>query len=440
MNCYCRTIGVVLALVACARPANAQFFDKLSNPKITVMLHHPPGLGLKVSRIAFAQPTGDKADQITDALASDFVNAGMEVLDRQHLQSTLAEHQLNSSGYLNQQTTAQLGKLLGSTALLFVNVQRAATEQQQLRADKQDRNGRTYTDFISRTNAHLKVSIQTVDLTTGRTLQARVFEASPTLDATSSGQCCAAFPSEFDALDLAIHQVVGQAHRLFVSWTEPQQLYFFNDKECEMKSSFNLLKGGDVEGAHKLALASIDGCKADPKMDAKKIAHSLYNAGMSTFLLGDNETALDFLSQAQRSKDIDITTEAMVQVRRAQSLAADARRVDERTAQAAASSQPLMAPPPPPPPPPPAPVPPPATTAGAGTRGGRSTGAPKSAPGGVAPKAGATAPPAPKAATDAAKPKGTPAERLKSLNELFKQGLITQSEYDKKKAEILKEM
>ncbi|MEP7097770.1 MAG: CsgG/HfaB family protein [Dokdonella sp.] len=434
MRPYLSCLSLLTLAIACGTSrADAQLFDRLSNPKITVALNHPPGLGLKVSRIALARPVGDKADQVADALASDLLSGGMEVLDRQHLQATLAEHQLNASGYLNPQTTARLGQLLGSTALLFVNVQRAATEKVLLREPVQDRNKQPHMRYHSQTKAYLKVSIVTVDLTTGRTMQARVFESNPVQTNTTVDNCCAVYPSEFDVLDAGINEVVAQAHRLFLPWQEQQQLYFFDDKECGLKTAFSLLKGGDIDGARKESIVNVETCKTEPKMNEKRVAHSLYNAGMSAFLQADYDVAIDFLMQAQRVKDIGITVEALTQVRRARDLAAESQRVGERTAQAERDALAAAAPPPAPAPPPPevksvAPRP---AKASARTQPPASTAkrAPSSPVIPASPPKEAGAP-----------PRGTVSERLKSLNALFKQGLVSQAEYDKKKAEILKDM
>jgi len=401
-------------LVACAAlctsstRAHAQLFDRLLNPQITVTLSHPPGLGLRVSRIAVAQAVGDKADQVADAITSDFVTGGMEVMDRQHLQSTIAEHQLNLSGMVDQQTAMAMGKFLGSTALIFINVQRAATAQQSLHDFVEDSRRIQHVRYISQTRASLKVSVQTVDLTTGRTFQAKVFEANPVVQTSSIDQCCAEFPTDFEVFDAAIQTVVSQVHAQFLPWTEERKVFFFDDKDCQLKVAFNLLKAGDLDGAAKQSEANVVACQAGPKVDAKKLAHSLYNVGMTAFLASDYAKASDFFAQAQRAKVIGITTEAMAELNRAMALETESRRVDERTAQAAAAQATTA-----PAPPPVAPAPAPAQTASRRTS--------------------ATPP-------TAVKVKATPSERLKQANELLKQGLITQDEYDKKKAEILKDM
>src|SRR5438046_9465871 len=105
-----RMVALVLVLLATVSAAQAQFFDKLSNPTTSVTLKHPPGLGLKIGKIAFGPASGTCADQIVEALISDFVSQQMEGVDRQHLCAILAEHNLTTTGYVEQSTAPAPGR------------------------------------------------------------------------------------------------------------------------------------------------------------------------------------------------------------------------------------------------------------------------------------------------------------------------------------------
>ncbi len=376
----------------------AQLFDRMSNPKVTVTINHPPGLGLPVNQLAFGPATGRRSDEIVDALQADFVRSGMRVLDRRNLQNTLAEHQLNYGGYVDQQTAVQMGKFLGATAMIVVDVSRAATERQPTSTKTTDSHNVVHTTWHSRTKAYLKVSLQTIDLKTGQLFQAEVFDRNAEMENTVEETCCAEYPSEFRVFDLVVEQVVGEVHRLFLVWSEPQQLYFFADKDCRMNLAYDLLKSGDTSGADRQSAENIETCRSTPNINDKQLAHSYYNVGLVAFLEGKYAKALDYFEQAQKVKDIGITTDAMTQLRRAKQASDDLRAFEARRAAALN----------------------PAPAAATGV------------------DAVATAPQA--TAKDSASPKGTPAARLKALNEVYQQGLITKAEYEKKKAEILRDM
>jgi tetratricopeptide (TPR) repeat protein len=398
-------IFTALVLIAHTQ-VNGQFWDKLNNPKIQVTLRHPPGLGLNVKRIAFGPSKGYESDQLTDALTQDFVQNGIEVVDRGHLQSILAEHDFSMSGYVDQTTAAALGKILGPTALIFVNLQRNKVERQQLRDPNvyTDRNGYKHIRFISRTQAFLKASIQTIDLATGRIFQAVSLEANPLQENESFDQCCAEYPPESELQDRAMRQVVEQVHRQFLPWDETRKLYFFDDKDCDLKVAFSYLKGGNVQEAARQSEANLEKCKLLPKGKEKVLARAHYNLGMSRFLLDDYDRAMAGFSEAQRIKTMDITVEAMTELNRARVLSAAMRRVEERMA----------------------------LEASLGVAPSRETASPA---GSKAPVKGGII----KGSTATAGAP-TPEERLKKVENLFRQKLITKSEYDAKRAEILKEM
>jgi hypothetical protein len=149
---------------------------------------------------------------------------------------------------------------------------------------------------------------------------------------------------------------------------------------------------------------------------------------MAYFAVGDFAKALEFLNAAQQVKTSDIATEAIGTCMRAQSLAKEMQRVEERMAldatmgaQKAASAAAAPA----------QPVAPPA-------KGTRTAAGSRPAPAG----APAPTPGAKTAGEPAASPRSeaTIEDRILKLDSLLKRGLITKPEYDKKKADLLKEL
>lgn len=97
--CLFICIGCLGALLS--TPLQAQFLDKLTKPQITVDLTHPPRLGLNIKKVAFGPSNGQCSDEILDRLAGTLVSGGVEVMDRQNLQTVLAEQHLSLSGYMD---------------------------------------------------------------------------------------------------------------------------------------------------------------------------------------------------------------------------------------------------------------------------------------------------------------------------------------------------
>lgn len=395
---------MLLSQIALTREVSAQFWDRMSNPKVQVALRHPPGLGLNVAKIAFGPARGDNSDQFVDALVQDFVQAGIEVIDRQHVQELLAEHEFTLSGYVDQKSAAALGKILGPAALIFINVQRATTEKKQLYEDLQDRQGVRHRRYLSRTQAFFKASVQTVDLTTGRIFQAVTLDFSPKEEHESIDRCCAEFPSEYTVLDNAINLAVIDVHRLFAPWSENREMYFFDDKTCGLKNAHAMLKAGDVEGVFAESKRSVEECQVSPKVKPKVVAHAQYNLGMAHVLKGDYDEALRLFSESQRTDASGITVETMAETRRMKEVAEARRRVEVRAALGAEG---------------------PGANVGAAATTRTASYVSK----------GAAASQAPGPSNE-----GGIEERLRRLDELYRKKLITKVEYDRKRAELLKQL
>ncbi len=316
---------------------SAQGFDAMSNPKIFVKLTHPPGLGLKIDKVVFNPATGNCADQIIDALISDFVNNKVEVIDRENLQTILAEHNFNLTGYVDKNSAVSIGKIIGPSALLTVKVLRCQTEiKDNLYEDEKKYNYETKTNyivraFIARTTVYLKVSIQTTDLTTGKIFTAQVFDYSPKLENRSyDGK--PESPSEFDVQETAFRYLTSAVHRMFFPWTETTDLYFMDDKDGGLKEAFKALKAGYIEQAFELSQKNLEQCKNTPDIKEKVLAHAYYNLGMMHFIKNDYDKALEFFQESQKIRPGKIVTESISECNRAKSLAEEMQKVDDNAA------------------------------------------------------------------------------------------------------------
>ncbi len=329
-----RIFIVLIIIFASISTVNAQFWDEMSNPKVNIRLTHPPGLGLKINKIAFGPSTGNCADQVVSALISDFTNNKIEVIDRENLTSILAEHNFTFSGYVDQSSAAAIGKIIGPSALVFVKVLRCATKQDKLYNNERQHDYKTNTDYtvvayFSRTRAFLQVSIQTVDLTTGRIFSAKVFDYSPERSNKAYGNY-PEFPTDFDVQDIAFQQLVGDVHRMFLPWAENTALYYFDDKQGGLKLAFQALKAGDLDQAFNLSQQNLETCKNTPDIKDKVLAHAYYNMGMSYMIRNDYDKALEYFRESAKLRPGNIVTQAITDCQRAKDLMTAMQKIDEK--------------------------------------------------------------------------------------------------------------
>jgi len=394
-----RPLLALLIVGGLAFPAHAQFWDRLINPDIQVTLTHPPALGIKVQRVAFAPVSTPAAEDLVSACIADLTGTGeIEVLDRGNIEKVLGEQKFTNSGLVDEKSAVELGKLLGSSVLLFVKVQRSDVKHIPLRStepswtDKKGGYPPAVTTFTSKTQVEFNGSVQAVDLATGRIYSQQRIAVSPSKE-VSSDQGMPEYPSETEVRELAVGMARTQVHQMLCAWTEQRKLIFYDDKDYGMKAAYKRLQLNDARGALGLSLEALAAAKADPKAAVKYVGRTNYNVGMCHFILGDYAAALPFLKAARETDPSHkIFAGAEAECLRGIQLAAEMNKVDARSAKVEVE----------------------------------------------APKAQAAA----AAKEPAPAPKGGESveDRLKKLEALKKKGLLSPQEYKAKRAEIMKDL
>jgi tetratricopeptide (TPR) repeat protein len=297
---------------------------------------------------------------------------------------------------MDQQSAMRMGKWLGPTALIFVRLSQCSVEQHRNVSEHKNHKGEIERSYDAILDAHLRGTLQTIDLATGR-----IFAASPIVEdaelVNHSDREPPEFPDRHLVRDQTIGRAVSDASTFLLPWNEEKKLYFFNDKECNMALAYTLLKANDFNGVVRQSEENIESCKSWPKLKDSSMAHAYYNAGLAYLLVNDHEKALSYLSESEKLKGGQIVTDTIAEAVKSAQLEDQMRRVDARTERFEQESmgnanQPAAVQPPPIPP-----------------------------------------PPAPAA-------QGSVEERLKKLDSLFRQGLLTRQEYDAKKAEIMRDL
>ena len=374
---------LVVGLLVVSAPVNAQILARFTNPQVEVTMTHPPGFPLTLDRAAVIARGGECAEEFAEAAIELFAREGVELLDRQNIEAVIAEQDMGASGYVDVNTAVELGKILGSAALILVSTQRCDEEQNRSHERFRTFDGKQGTKYIAKTQGFFKGSVRVVDLATARIFAAQTVEGRSELENTAYDGY-PEYPSRYDARDVALRQALTQAHHMLFAWDERRELYFFNDDECNLRAAFKLLQINDVEGAAEVSVENLKLCEtADVK--PKFFARAYYNLGMVRLLQSRYDEALENLQKAYRLDGGSIIAESIGEARRAQELATAMARVEESASLGPAASQ--------------------------------------APPQSVTPVADSS-----------------PAARIQQLDSLLKQGLISPEEYQQKRKEILSEI
>lgn len=382
---WARIVRSTLVIFVLMTPggAAATWLDELV-ATVDVQLEHPPDLGFTIDRIAFAGATGECSGEFVDSLISTFVDNGVEVVERERLEELLESIDFSASGYVRSEDAVALGQILGPSALVFLDVQRCTEEQDRSSKSYKTKNGTRYT-YLATTTAYFKSSLRIVDVASGRIHSSKVVEATRS-ETNKSSDGYPEYPSKYDLHDAAIGGATVQVHRMFFPWVESRELRFFKDSKCGLKEAYRMVQIGDYEGAAALSGSNLEQCKAQPKTKPKLLARAHYNAGLTRFMQSEHDAALAYFEQAYRIKPGDRMREAVNTCKHAIQLRADMQAYEERLAER--------------------------------QNGGGSQLAVRQ--------------PGPEATSVK--------ERLRQLEGLFKEGLLTEEEYQAKRAEIVAEL
>ena len=368
-----RPLLALLALLATAMApvsiADAQLLARLANPSIDVMIEHPPELNIQVDTIVFGQAVGNCADEVTQALIDDFLHSGLDVVDRDHLNAILKEHNLAARGLSDPSTILAVGEIVGPSALISVRATRCApkretserktTKYETRTTTTKDEDGNettettpvpagTVTTRVAQTSVDMRVSIRVVDLTTGRVFGGRSFATSPALENSldlenSWDDSKPSYPPESAVMDLAVGSVLADVRPMFFGWTESRQVVFYNNDRCGLKLAYRTLRNGEHDRVLELSRRNLEACLQDRKAKKRVLANAYYNLGMAQTIVGDYDEALGNLTKAERLRPGSVVNEAIAETRAAQEASAARDRFNEETQSLAEAKESFLA-------------------------------------------------------------------------------------------------
>jgi tetratricopeptide (TPR) repeat protein len=342
--------AALLALVTASAPLPVQFWSRLANPTVDVLIPHPPELGLNVERVAFAPPRDAASRELADALLSALTRSGtVEVVDRSR-----------------------------AGALLMVDVERDEARHEEALKEDKDREGRVKsTTRTATTRLDYAARIQLVELGPGKVHEVLRVDEHPR--ASLSSERSQPAPPDVAPLRRQVREeAIARAMKQLLPWTEVLKVTFFDDKRYGMEDTFKRLEAGDRKGAWELARRGAEAARADGRGEAKFRGRALHNLGVLAFQEGRREEALAAFREAREIlPDASIFKDAVKDCERATALA-----------EALAKFKPR-----------------PEARGAGGAEGSRSL-----------------------------------EERLEALDRLRRKGLITEADYQSRKAEILREI
>ncbi|MCH7575691.1 MAG: tetratricopeptide repeat protein [Candidatus Marinimicrobia bacterium] len=234
----------------------------------------------------------DLADKITEGL---FASQAYEVLDRQNLAAILQEHSLGESGLIDENTAPQIGKIIGSAAILFGRIQSASySDEVTIQKPYTDKDGKIHNYQVRRAIYQLSATLKVIDVETARILAVK------TLSATSraSKRADNKLPAKIDPNTLYM-RCVNDISREFLRMIAPYQVQvraaFLTDKLLpEVDQAVGLFRAGEWEDG----IAILERVTRKKGLESDVQAKTFYNLGLALISTGRYDEAIEQLKTA----------------------------------------------------------------------------------------------------------------------------------------------
>ncbi len=216
---------------------------------LKVPVQKPANINLAgIKKIAIGEITGNGAGDFSDELTAKlFESDRFDVLDRQHFNDILQEHKLTYSGLMDDSTTAEIGKLLGSAALIFGRVSNYDYNEETTYDTYNDKEGRSHRSYTRKGTASVSISLQITDLRTGKIIAVRklnqnVEEKTRATDKTPAGI------DKNHVLADARNRILKTFMRDIAPYTVTEKVKLLSDKNVPLlEQGINMIKVGEWE-------------------------------------------------------------------------------------------------------------------------------------------------------------------------------------------------
>ncbi|TRZ76377.1 MAG: hypothetical protein D4R93_03365 [Deltaproteobacteria bacterium] len=263
--------------------------------KLFVPVTRPAEINLvKFKRIAIGEITGQGGQNITEDLTQALLESNrFEVLDRAHLDKVLGEHNLTTSGFIDEAKASEIGKMLGAAVLVFGRVSVYKTDIKDTYQDwkAKDGNHRTY----YRTGvANITANFQLTDLTTGKILTSKKIEGGSTQQLQNTDAKVTEDIDRDALLSVGSKTVVTEFMKKIAPYQENVQVKLFSDSDIpELERGISFAKIGQWDRAIDQFKSAIDS-----KPNQENIHKAYFDLGVAYEYSYMFKEAMDALNKA----------------------------------------------------------------------------------------------------------------------------------------------
>ncbi len=266
-----------------------------------------------VKTIAIGEIKGSGSQDFADELTTKLFQSGRyEVVDRQHFRELLEEHKLSMSGLVDETSSAQVGKFLGSAAMIFGRVSQHEYGEEMKTSDYKDKDGKSHRNYHRKGIAKVAITLQITDLETGKIVAIKNLDNTVTKDVRSTDSR----PAEIDKQALlreARGRILTTFMRDIAPYTVDEKVVLLSDKELpQLKQGIGMAKIGNWDKAIEYFSAAAEAAPGHSK--------PYFNLGVAYESTQRFDLALENL---QKAYDIEPKSTYLKEIARCQKLKQD---------------------------------------------------------------------------------------------------------------------
>ncbi len=234
----------------------------------------------------------DLADEITSVLFSSNL---FEVLNRENLARIMSEHALTETGIIDESTAPEIGKIVGSGALVFGRIQTDHYQEDLSKGDPYtDKEGRSHQIHVRKGVYRVTTNLQVIDIETAKVLAARSLTAQKTERITADRKD----PDSIDR-DRLYRRCISDISRQFRRMVAPYEVqvraaFLTDDMLPEMDQAIGYFRIGEWDDG----IVLLEGATRRTDLDGEVQAKAYYNLGLAKIYAGEFDAAIDHLKTA----------------------------------------------------------------------------------------------------------------------------------------------
>ncbi len=285
------------------------FLYACGTTKLMVPVTRPAEINLnKFKTIAIGEIRGKGGEDLAEDLTAKIFRSGrFEVLDRQHLNKLLSEHNLSFSGLVNPETSAELGQLLGTSALIFGRVSKYEYTEDITKEnwESKDKKGRVsrHTTYTRIGRIEMDASLQITDLTTGKIVAIKNIQKSNGEKKSADDQ----YPPAIDKnkwLRWGYQAVANEFMKMIAPYKEMVSVNLLKDGDMpELEKGINFAKIGQWDKAIDYFEKAIKNYKTNLEVEIHKAYFNLGVACEYNYQFDKAEEALNKAYELKADED-----------------------------------------------------------------------------------------------------------------------------------------